>query len=69
MEAREAIHIRINDPAPNYNMGKMYIPEIFNNLLGADESTNESKPRGDSDYLQSHIHLTIPGNRLARAAC
>ena len=38
-EAREAIHTRINNPALNHNTGKMYIPEIFNHLLGADGST------------------------------
>ena len=52
-EAREAIHIRINNPALNHDMGKMYIPEIFNNLFGADVSTNESNPLGVSDNPQS----------------
>ena len=33
MEAREAIHITIKNPALNHNMEKMYIPEIFNNLF------------------------------------
>ena len=27
--AREAIHIRINNSTVNYNTGKMYVPEIF----------------------------------------
>ena len=27
--AREAIHIRVNNPALDHNMGKMYISEIF----------------------------------------
>ena len=35
-EAREATHIRINSPDLNCNTGKMYIPEIFNHLLGAE---------------------------------
>ena len=29
-EAREAIHIRRTNPALNHNIGKMYIPNIFN---------------------------------------
>ena len=41
-KAREAIHIRINNPVSTYNTGKMYILESFNKLLGADGSTNES---------------------------
>ena len=32
-EAREAIHIRINNPVLNHNTGKMYVPEIFNHPL------------------------------------
>ena len=39
---REVIHVRINNPALNCNAAKMYIPEIFNHLLGADRSTSES---------------------------
>ena len=57
-EAREAIHIRINDPALNCTTEKMSIPEI-NNLLGADGSTNKSKQMLGSDYPQSHTHLTF----------
>ena len=68
-EAREAIHIRINNPDLNCNMGKMYIPEILNNLPWSDVSTNESYSLGDSDHPQSHIHLTVPSNRFARAVC
>ena len=68
-EAREAIHIRINNPTLYHSMGKMYILEICNNLLEADGSTNESNPLGDSDHSQSHIHLTIPSNRFARGVC
>ena len=56
-KVREAIHIRINNPAINYNIGKMNIPEIFNNLLGTDRSSNESDSMGDLDHPQSHIHL------------
>ena len=68
-EIREATQIRINNPAPNYNTRKMYIPEIFNKLLRADGSTNESNLMGDSDCLQGHTHLTIQSNRFARAVC
>ena len=32
-EAREANHIRINNPVLNCNTGKMYISKIFNNPL------------------------------------
>ena len=56
-EARESILIRINNCALNDNTGKMYIPEIFNNLLGADGSTNESNQMGDSDCTQGHTYL------------
>ena len=50
---REAIHIRVNNTGLNCNMGKMYSPEIFNKLLGADGSSNESNPMGDSEQ---HYH-------------
>ena len=43
----------------------MYIPEIFNNILGADGSTNESTPLRETDHPQSHIHLTISSNNFA----
>ena len=33
-EDREAIHIRRSNPALHHNLGKMYIPNIFNLLLG-----------------------------------
>ena len=59
-EARKAIHIRISNPAFNCNTRKMYIPEIFNHLLGADRSSNESSQVADSDLpLRSHsLHLS-----------
>ena len=50
-EAREAIHIRKNNPALNCNISKMNIPKIFNQILGtsystsADVSTNSNKPK------------------------
>ena len=53
-EAKEAIRIRINNPALNHNTGKLYISEILSNLLGADGSTNEYNPMGDSDNPKSH---------------
>ena len=33
-EAREAIHIRMKDPPLNRNIGKMFVPNSFNKLLG-----------------------------------
>ena len=45
-EVREALHIRNNNPAINYNREKLYIPEIVNKPLGADGSTSKSKPNG-----------------------
>ena len=57
-------NIYINNPALNCNTGKMYILEIFNNLLGADRSTNESYQMGDSKHPQAHTHLTILSNSL-----
>ena len=68
-KVREAIHIRINNPALNHNMGKMCMPEIFNNLLGADGSTSDANPLGISHHRQSHNHLTILSNRFTRAVC
>ena len=50
-EAGEAIHIRINNSALICNTGKMYIPEICNNLLGADISSSESNQVVDSNLL------------------
>ena len=57
-EATEVIHIRINHPILNHNMGKMYIPEIFNNLLGADGSTKESNQIKDSDPFNLPFQVT-----------
>ena len=65
-EARDATCIRINNSALSHNTGKMYIPEIFNHLLGVDESTNESNQDVDSDLPQGHTHLTILTNRFSR---
>ena len=47
----------------------MYILEIFNNIPGADGSTNESNQMGDSDCLQGYTHLTVASNSFARAVC
>ena len=38
-EAREAIHIRRSNPTLKYNMGKMNIPKIFNQILGSNNIT------------------------------
>ena len=37
------------NPALNFNTRKMHIPEIFNHLLGADRSSNESDQTADSE--------------------
>ena len=68
-KVREAIHIRINSPALNCNTEKMKFPEIFNNLLGADGSTNHSNQMRDSDHLLGHSDLTVPSKRFDRAVC
>ena len=68
-EAREAIHIRINNPALNCNTGKMCIQEIFNHLLGANGSTNDSNKVVDSDLSQGHTHLTLQSSRFSREVC
>ena len=67
--AREAIHIKINNPVHNCNKGKMYIPEIFNSLLGADRLSDRLVQVVGPDLPQGHIHLTIPISRFARALC
>ena len=59
-EAREVIHITINNPGLSHNTGTMYIPEIFNHLLGVDGSTSEFNQVVDSDLPQGHAHLSIP---------
>ena len=66
-DAREAIHIRINNHALKYNTEKMYILEIFNHLLQADRSSNDSDQMVHSDLPHSHIHFIIPNNRFLRA--
>ena len=52
------MHIRINNPALNCTTGKNYIPEIFNCLLGADKSSNESDQTLDTapTWLHSSHH-------------
>ena len=68
-EAREAIHIGINNPALHHNTGKMYIPEIFSHLLGADRYSRESNQVVDSDLPQGYTHLTIASDRFSQAVC
>ena len=38
-EAREAIHIRRNNPALNHNIGKMNIPKNFNQISNTDNNS------------------------------
>ena len=45
--AREAIHIRMNNPALNCTTRIMYILEIFNSLLGADKLSDGSVKMAD----------------------
>ena len=66
---REAIHITIRNHVFNCNTGKMYIPEIFNHLLGVDRSSNESDEMVDSNLPQGCTHLTFPSNRFFSAVC
>ena len=68
-EAREAIHIMINNPALNHNRVKMFIPEIFNSLLGADRPSNGSLQVADPNFPLCHSHLIIASNRFSRAVC
>ena len=63
--AREAIYIRINNPVLKCNIGKMYIPEISNSLLGADMPSDWSLQMADP-YLP---HPIIQINKLFRAVC
>ena len=68
-EAREVIYIKISNATLNYNTGKMYMPEIFNHLLGKDRSFSESNQVVNSDLPQGHTHPIIPSNRFSRAVC
>ena len=68
-QARETIHIRINNPTPIHNRGKMYIPEIIKSLLEADKPSEGSVQMADSNLPQGHKHLNIPSNRFSREVC
>ena len=63
-EAREAIHIRMTNPALDCSIGKMYIPNTFNQLLGTtnDPSTDIST---SPNILQNSP--TVPSTRFTRA--
>ena len=63
------LHIRINNPTLNCNTREMYIPEILNNLLWADGSTNAFNQIVDLHLVQGHTHSIVPSNRFARAVC
>ena len=49
----------MNTPALNCNTGKMYVPEIFNHLLGADGSTNMSNQVIEVDLQQVYTEVVI----------
>ena len=68
-DTSKAIHIRINNLSLNHNTVKMYIPEIFNNLLGANSLSNGSVEIVDPDLPEGHTDLTIPSNRFSKAMC
>ena len=68
-EARKAIHIRINNLALSHNRGKLYIPWMYNNLLGADRPSYLSVQMAEPALQQGHTHLTIPSNRFSRTVC
>ena len=44
----------------------MYIPEIFNNLLGTDKPSDRSVQMADLDFPHGHTHLIIPSNRFCK---
>ena len=63
--SREAIHIRRNNPAPNWNIGKLNIPKIFNQILGlthntsADVSTKSNAQRKSSSNHSTRVPTYI----------
>ena len=65
IEAREAIHIRRNNPSLNHNIGKMNIPKIFNQILGttysisADVSTNANAQQNPSSSCSNRATRAI----------
>ena len=63
-EARKAIHIRRTNPAPNSNIGKMCIPNIFNQLLG---TINNPSADISTNFNILHNPLTISSIRSTRA--
>ena len=67
--AGETIHIRINSTALNCYTEKMYVPEVFNHLLEAGISSNESNQMIDSDLSQGHTNFTILNNKFSWAVC
>ena len=63
-EAREAIHIKQTNPVLNCNIGKIYIPNIFNQLLGA--TNNHSVDISTSPNILQNYPM-IPSTRFTRA--
>ena len=62
--SREAIHTRGNNPALNHNIGKLYIPKIFNHILGATHNTNADV---STNYNAKQNPSSSHSNRLIRA--
>ena len=63
-EAREAIHIRKNNPALNFNIAKMNIPKIFNQILGTSYSTSADVSTNPNDQNNNNPSSS---NRATRA--
>ena len=63
-EAREAIHIRKNNPALNQNIGKMNIPKIFNQILNTD---NNSSVEDSTNSNNKPNPTANSSNRVTRA--
>ena len=65
-EAREAIYIRINNPAFNHIAIKMCIQKIFSRLLGVKRFSIGLMQAGDTDQSQDHMYQMKPNIRYSR---
>ena len=63
-EAREAIHIRRNNPALNHYIGKMSIPKICNQILNTDNNSSAEDSRNSSNQSNPTANSS---NRATRA--
>ena len=62
-EAREAKHIRKNNPALNLNIVKMNIPKIFNQILGTSNSTSADVSINPNDQNNNNPSSSNRGTR------